>query len=344
MTAAAQGTLVTGATGFLGHHVLASWAQAPVLPGPLWVLVRDARAWARSPQAACVPQARPIVANLTDVAGIARALDGAPLGQVLHMAAAVHHGRDGAQATHLANVDGTQAMIDLAVAHRARLLAVSTSGTVGCARSAAARPDETAPHCTRLVQDWPYYASKIEAERRIFAAARAQGLRATLVRPPVMLGPGDSRFRATALVLRFLRRKLPFHLSGGMHFIDVRDAAAALRVGLAQTTLAPIYHLPGAQMSLRRFFALLAQVSGVPAPRFGLPHPLAWLLAYGARGRLVDPVLVEMGRHHWGLSSLHAASLGYASRAPEATLRDTVAYLRAAHPELRGPAAASGVA
>jgi dihydroflavonol-4-reductase len=49
---------------------------------------------------------------------------------------------------------------------------------------------------------------------------------------------------------------------------------------------------------------------------------------------LPDPVLIEMAGHHWDHRSRHAEQeLGYASRAPEETLRDTVAWLREHHPE-----------
>lgn len=255
---------------------------------------------------------------------------------MLHLAAAVHHGRDKkhTEATYKANVQGTQAIIDVCHGAGARLVVVSTSGTVGCSRHAAARPDESAPFCAAAVRNWPYYASKIEAEKCV-QRAMEEGLEAVIVRPPVMLGPGDSRFRATSLIVRFLRRKLPFYLSGGMHFIDVRDAAQALLQALTHPAPKPIYHLPGAQMSLAHYFNMLAQVSGVPAPKYCLPHPLAWALAYAAAGKLVDPVLVEMGRNHWGISSKYAHELGYTCRDPLLTLQETVAYVRAHHPSLR---------
>ena len=48
------------------------------------------------------------------------------------------------------------------------------------------------------------------------------------------------------------------------------------------------------------------------------------------------PVVVEMASHYWGLESLYAADeLGYASRDPLVTLRDTVDWLRANHASLR---------
>ena len=112
--------------------------------------------------------------------------------------------------------------------HRCRLVLVSTSGTVGCSRDPESRPDEEAPWCESTVARWPYYRSKLEAERPARALAEALGVELVVLRPPALLGPGDHRFRSTSSVLRALRRRLPFVVRGGMHFADIRDAARAL--------------------------------------------------------------------------------------------------------------------
>ncbi|MBR9990440.1 MAG: hypothetical protein KFH98_11835 [Gemmatimonadetes bacterium] len=56
---------------------------------------------------------------------------------------------------------------------------------------------------------------------------------------------------------------------------------------------------------------------------------------------LPDPVLIEMASHHWDHRSRYAEpELGYSSRAPEVTLRDTVDWLREHSRELQGGPAA----
>jgi hypothetical protein len=55
-------------------------------------------------------------------------------------------------------------------------------------------------------------------------------------------------------------------------------------------------------------------------------------------------VLVEMARHHWGLASRYSArELGFAPRDPLDTLRDTIAWLRAHHPDLAAAPGSSRV-
>jgi hypothetical protein len=108
-----------------------------------------------------------------------------------------------------------------------------------------------------------------------------------------------------------------------------------------------IYHLAGMNSSIEEFFGLVETVSGVRAPRLMLPYGLAHFIAsadewIGVRLKgealhyFLDPVVVEMASHYWGLTSLYAASdLGYESRDPLVTIGDTVAWLQANHESLR---------
>ena len=70
-----------------------------------------------------------------------------------------------------------------------RLVFVSTSGTVGCFRDPAGSADEASPFCEAEVGGWPYYRSKIDAEREARRLADQLGVRLVIMRPPVLLGP-----------------------------------------------------------------------------------------------------------------------------------------------------------
>jgi nucleoside-diphosphate-sugar epimerase len=320
--------LLTGASGFLGRHLLqvAAGGGRRVI-----ALVRDPDAWASHEWTRELDVER-VVGSVTDGAAWQERLPA--LGGIVHAAAVVRHSRRGPDDMLETNVGGTLAMVDLAAAHGCRVVTLSTSGTVGCFRTPEPRADETAPFCEAEVGSWPYYASKIAAERRARQRAEELGVDLVILRPPVLLGPGDHRYRSTSNVLRFLRGGLPFLVRGGMHFADVRDGARAVLAALERPGARPVYHLPGTECGIEAFFGMLAEVSGVPAPRFVLPfRPARWIASATSRLHVLpDPVVVEMASHYWGASSLFAAELGYKSREPEETLRDTVTWLRASHP------------
>jgi nucleoside-diphosphate-sugar epimerase len=320
--------LVTGASGFVGRHLLTAHAAAGA-PRRVLALVRRPEEWERQDWVGALPHVEPVAGSLRDVERWAPSLP--RLDGVFHLAAVVRHSRREPEEMIATNVEGTLAMVRLAARHGCRLVVVSTSGTVGCARSPEVRADETAPHCEDEVARWPYYRSKIELERRARRLADELGVELVLIRPPVLLGPGDHRFRSTSNVLKAIRRKLPFVIRGGMHFADVRDAADALLRAMAHPAPRPVYHLEGTECGIEEFFALVEEASGVPRPRFVLPFRAAWLVARALeRFHVVpDPVVVEMASRWWGARSLHAADdLGYKSRDPRETLRDTVEWLR----------------
>ena len=194
---------------------------------------------------------------------------------IFHAAAVVRHSRRNIEDVYRTNVEGTLGMVRLAAEHRCRMIFVSTSGTVGCFRTPGESANEEAPYCDREVAGWPYYCSKIAAEKQARRLADELGVELVIVRPPVLLGPGDHRFRSTVLLLRYLRGKLPFLIPGGLHFADVRDAAHALVRAMERSQVHSVYHLPGYVCSLEEFFALAEEISGVPAPRLLLPAGLA---------------------------------------------------------------------
>ena len=348
MTAEGPGYLVTGGTGFLGRHVL--FALRRLQPDArLLVLVRDAAAWRAQEWAAELGAVELLEGPLTptDAWREDPRLDG--VRGIFHMAAVVNHSRSAIDETFRTNAAGTTAMVELAAQLGCRLLFVSTSGIVSCARRAGEGALEDGEFRDAVVGGWPYYASKIAAEREARALADRLGVELVVVRPPVLLGPGDHRFRSTVNVLRVLRGRVPAIPRGGMHFADVRDAAAAIVRAMLLPAPRPVYHLVGTVSSLDAFFNAVAAAAGLRRTWRVLPSSL--MVAAARLNRrlgsplhvLPDPVLLEMASHHWDHRSRYAEpELGYASRPPEQTLRDTVEWLREHHPELQRAASPAG--
>jgi nucleoside-diphosphate-sugar epimerase len=339
--------LITGASGFLGRHVLTALRRVQPAATPL-ALVRDPAVWAATGWQQNLGPIASVTGGIEETASWSAdpQLDG--LDGIFHLAGVVHHSRHDPEAMIRTNVEGTLAMVRLAAERRCRLIWVSTSGTVGCFRDPQATADEDAPYVEQTVGGWPYYRSKIQAEKAARQLAAELGVEMVIIRPPVLLGPGDDRYRSSSNVIRLLRGRVPFMLQGGMHFVDIRDVATAMVRAMAHPSPQPIYHLTGTASTLPDFFRLTGKVAGIPVTRWQLPPALVRGLAVAnqrlgkkALTLLPDPVVIEMAAHYWGLTSRHAAQdLGYASRPPEETLADTIAWLRQHHP-LLAPAGAA---
>ncbi len=331
----------------MGRHLLQQLAQQGVDLRQVVLLLRQPQLWLQQAWMQPFAAVRLVHGELADVHRWQG--DGWPckLQGIYHLAAVVRHSRPPSPALQQTNVAGTAAMVRLAAEHQCRLVYVSTSGTVGCSRDPQAQPDEAAPYCQATVARWPYYSSKIAAEAQARRLASALHADMVVLRPPMLLGPGDHPLRASSQISRFLRGRLPFLLRGGIHYIDIRDAAAALVAAMAHPRPRPIYHLRGTACSLRTFFNDVARLSGRRAPRLMLPAALLWPLAWldvrlgqlwrgSPLGLLPDPVVLEMAQHYWDVGSRYAeADLGYLSRPPAQTLAATLAWLQAHHPALQ---------
>jgi nucleoside-diphosphate-sugar epimerase len=322
--------LVTGASGFLGRHLLEA-IEAAGLPDPPVALVRDRAAWHAMGWTRGLPRVGTLEGSVTEPEGWTHDAQLDRLAGIFHLAALVRHSRRDAAAVTRTNVDGTLHMVRLAAVHRCRLVFVSSSGTVGCFRSKGESADEDAPYRDEEVRGWPYYRSKIAAEREARRLAGELGVDLVIVRPPVLLGPGDHRRRSSGYVLRLLEGRLPFLIKGGMHFVDVRDVARALLRAMQLPQARPIYHLPGTVCSIVEFYQRVAALAGKPAPRRVVPFRPAWLLAVVAEraglSALPAPSLIEMAAHHWGIHSKYAGELGYQSRPGDETIRETIEWL-----------------
>jgi dihydroflavonol-4-reductase len=333
--------LVTGATGFLGRHLLHA-VRRQVPQARLLVLVRDARSWEGQAWRETVGEVEVVVGPLFPTDSWSADPRLGDLRGIFHLAAEVKHTRSDVAGMVRTNVEGTASMVRLAAEKRCRLLFVSTSGTVACSTRPGRGVYEDAPYCEAVVGGWPYYASKIRAEKEASRLARELGVELVVFRPPVLLGPADHRFRSTGHVLRLLRGRLPFIVDGGMHFVDVRDAADAMVRAMRRPDPRPVYHLSGTASTLSAFFRMVAEEAGLTPSWRVLPGPLVRLAArlneaVGSPLHVVpDPVVAEMAAHHWAILSRHAeADLAYRSRPPEQTIADTVSWLRRNHPDLR---------
>ena len=264
---------------------------------------------------------------------------------IFHLAAYVDHARHNRAEIFETNCQGTKAMIRLAKLLSCKILFVSTSGTVASFEDPTDWADEHSEIRLAPVKRWPYYHSKVLAEIEARDLASKIGVTLIIIRPPVMLGPGDHRFRSTKHILKMLLGNLPFVIDGGINFVDIRDAAAAMVAAMDLAYPKEIYHLNGTECGIREFFDMVAAVSGTKAPPLLLPYGLAHGIALGVdflRQKLglsiqgiPEPVVIEMASRYWGLKSRYAKSeLGYISREPLQTLADTVSWLRKNHPLL----------
>lgn len=320
--------LVTGATGFLGAHLV----DALVARGH--AVVGLARTPARVKPREGVTA---VAGDILDPDSLAAAAEGCEA--VFHCAGVVSRDPDDGDLLWRTHVVGTRNVALAAKAAGARrLVHASTSGTVAVSDDATqvGREDDPTPYA--LIGRFPYYRAKLYAEQE---ALRASGgsLEVVSVNPSLLLGPGDEFGSSTGDVKNFLERRIPAVPAGGVAYVDARDAAEAMALAFERATPGRRYLVNASNCTLREFFARLERVTGVKAPTLRLPPSRALarfgaqLMEAGARfagtKAPVDAASVEMAQLYWYCDSGRATrELGWTPRDPVATLADTVDDLR----------------
>ena len=317
--------LVTGATGFLGSHLLPLLLEdgAPV------------RVLSRRPAPGLTDRGIEVASgDIASGAGLREALDG--IGRVFHLAGRVSRDPEAAASLQRVHVEGTRKLAEAARQTGVeRIVLVSTSGTIAVSRDPEPECDENAPVPIELIGGWPYYRSKWLQERTLLASAGDTEV--VIVNPSLLLGPGDERLSSTGDVLRFLSGQVRVIPPGGLNFVDVRDAAAGVLSAMLKGRSGGRYLLGGHNWSFREFFVRLGEVSGTPAPRLRLSRGLYTAGALVTeefsrqigREPAVDRISREMAACYWYFSSEKATrELGHEPRDGRVTLLETVRWLQ----------------
>lgn len=309
--------LVTGASGFIGGHVVAALAAGGA----------EVRAFDRRPPDGLPPGAEAAVGDLLDAAALAKAMRDCD--SVFHLAALYSYAPADASAMQAVNVEGTRAVLEQAArGGRRRVVHTSSSATCGPVAGRAATEDDAPPEWELAV---PYKRTKLAGERLALSAA-GEGLDVVVINPTTPVGPGDRRPTPTGkMVADVARGRIRAYLArGALNVVAVEDVAAGHRRAFERGRGGQRYLLGGENISMGEVFAIVARAARRPPPRIAVPWRLAYLVsrlstaALGAIGR--EPsllVLDEVRLARWPMLFDDAKArreLGHRSRPARAAL------------------------
>lgn len=329
--------LVTGATGFLGSHLLARLRAAG---RPITIVSRSPR-----PELAA-SGTRVVVGALHDPAVCAEATRGAET--VFHVAARV--GVWGAHDDfYRDNVLATRALLAAARASGVRRFVHTSTPSVVYNGYDLAGADESLPLTTRCPS--PYPLTKALAEREVLAA-RSDAFRVCALRPHLIWGVGDPH-----LVPRILARAAAGRLrvvGDGENLVDMVHVENATDAQLLAETALGAPDAPPGPANGRAYFItngepvnlwrwiddLLRALGRPPLPARRVPLgaalavggacELAWkLLRRADEPPMTRFIAAELAKDHWFSIDAARHDLGYAPRVSMAAgTADLVAHLR----------------
>ncbi|MEJ7861189.1 MAG: NAD-dependent epimerase/dehydratase family protein [Pyrinomonadaceae bacterium] len=319
--------LITGGTGFLGTHIVRQFLDAG--QKNLRVMASSVPDWMTD---AGVEPFTGSVTNREDVAAATKNTEA-----IYHLAGKVLFAYEGAAQMNKIHVEGTRLLAQAAKENGVKNFILASSSGTSAISETDEIVDETYPQPVQILTKWAYYASKYYQEKTALRIFNDSGERLVILNPSLLLGAGDERLSSTKVVLDFMAKKLPITPSGGLNFVDVRDAANAFVNALDKGRHAERYLLGAVNWKFSEFFRRLENLTGVAAPRLKVPRKVA---VFGAN--FIDSVYknfnrttpfeaseVEMGEYFWYFDSSKAEEeLNFTTREPAETLQDTIRYLR----------------
>lgn len=325
--------LVTGAAGFVGSNLVHALREqghevrALVRPGA------DRRAlegadleWREG--------------DITERASLRSALRGCDW--CFHVAASYHLWLRDYAPMYRANVDGTRNVLEEAAeAGCSRIVYTSTVGCIGlpAARQGRLDPtDETTPVSEQQMSNH-YKRSKWRAEQVALELA-ARGLPIVIVNPSAPVGPRDVKPTPTGrVILDFLNRRMPGYVDTGLNWVHVRDVARGHILAAERGRIAERYILGHAEgnWTMRQTLDVLAETTGIPAPRLQVPYGVAFaaacvnesLAALTGRPPKAPLAGVRMSRYKmWFNPAKAIRELGLPQTPPTEAFRDAVQWFR----------------
>jgi dihydroflavonol-4-reductase len=314
---------VTGATGFLGHHLCTDLIAAGA---EVTALVRAFSDTSRLKSLGVQCQ----VAPLDELVLLAEACRGQDL--LFHLAGAVDFNNDWDHCRKV-NVEGTANVLRAAAqAGVGRVIHTSSIVAVGATR----RP-------VRLIESspWnldgkrvPYVTTKHEGEQ--IALTNRGGPEIVVVNPASVIGPDDhSGSEFGMMCRRFWQGRIPLVFGGGNNFVDVRDVAVGMLKAAEFGRPGERYILGGTNLSYTAFNSELARAAGRTIFRYRLPTFVARLGAaigdHFKKKRSKRPLLSSAQARLLGLFFYYDCSkarreLGFTTRPLRETLADAYRF------------------
>ncbi|MFZ5791571.1 MAG: hopanoid-associated sugar epimerase [Pseudomonadota bacterium] len=321
-------TLVTGATGFVGSALVRKLLERG---HHVRVLVRPTADRRNLEEVA----AEVMIGDLTDRASVDHAMRGVEV--LFHVAADYRLWVPDPERMFAINVEGTRHMMEAAAeAGVTRIVYTSSVATLGTSKDGTPSTEDTPATAADMIG--AYKRSKHAAEALVREMVARQGLPAVVVHPSTPIGPRDIKPTPTGrLVVEAASGRMPAFVDTGLNVVHVDDVADGHILALERGRAGQHYILGGDNLTLAQILAIVAELSGRPAPRLKMPHgavlPLAAIAELWAKVSGGEPFAtregVKMARKKMFYSSERAIrELSYRPRPPREAIADAIAWFR----------------
>ncbi len=278
----AHNILVTGASGFLGSHLVRYLSAKgcavralynSTIPNDELKLLRGVE-WQQ--------------ADLLDVYDVERAMEG--ITKVYHCAAIVSFSpKDKSKLLHF-NIEATKHVVNECLERGVeKMVYVSSIAALG--RNTEHKEIDEEEQWEESKYNSTYAYSKHRAEMQVWRGV-GEGMHANIVCPGVILGEGDWE-EGSANLIKVVDEEFPFYTDGINSFVDVQDVVKAMYLLMESDIVDERFILSAGNFPYKRIFTLMAHELGVRPPHI---HAAKWLTELVWRWKAVQAFFT--GKEH----------------------------------------------
>ncbi len=203
-------------------------------------------------------------------------------GVVFHVAADYRLWARDESELYRSNVDGTRNL--LTAARDAGVERVVYTSTVGCIGAPVDRLGNEDAEVRLEDMTGAYKRSKFQAEQVALEFARS-GFPVVIVNPTAPIGDHDFKPTPTGkIVVDYLKGAMPAFVDTGLNLVDVEDTADGHLLACEHGRPGERYILGSENLTLKQILTRLAAITGGQAPRWRIPHAVAYAAGLASTG------------------------------------------------------------
>ena len=319
--------LVTGGNGFLAVHLIERLLQEG---HQVRALVRQKKT--DSPLYQWGVDVH--LGDILDLSSLLAAMEGCDA--VFHTAGLVSYEPKKNSEMQKINVEGTRLVGEAVLKTKvSRLIYTSSIAAIGINGDPTVSLNEEQVFNARSL-GLAYFDTKYGAEQELHKL-KEQGLNYVIVNPSSILGPRDTRKKASVYVGLIYRLNPKFALSGGNNFVDVEDVVEGHLLAWKKGVQGERYILGGENLSFKEIINRTNKIIGRPPVCWQLPPFVlifvSWIFRFrrrlGKKTPIAPELLQRMGTWYFYVDSTKAEkNLGYKAKPIDSSIQKTLSWLK----------------
>lgn len=319
--------LVTGATGFIGHHLVNKLASEG---HTVSVLSRKPLKDNEFPG----HKIRVCLGDVTDSLSLLTATEDQDM--VYHLAGKIAYKASERADMEKVNVQGTQKVVDACITNEVPSF-VFMSSVVAIGSSFDGQVlDENSPYNIGHL-NLGYFETKHKAEEIVKTAFHHNGLKVFILNPSTVYGAGDATKGSRGVQIKVAKGKFPFYPPGGVNVVHIDDVLHCLIQLPLKGRPGERYIVAGENLLLKDVFKIIADTAGVPAPKIPLPKPIIKVLGLlgdyileplGLKGPMSGETAHTSTMYHWFSSAKAQKELGLKVTPARSAIQESVKWMK----------------